>query len=106
MKDGIYRYAIRMHAPIGPRYGALELVLKNHMVSGALTMFSQTHPIFSGSFRDGALRFRGRMQTLLYDLLYEAEGTVDSRRVALQFHTEKGSFPAEGAADPDKERPT
>lgn len=106
MQDGTYRYALRMEVPIGPRYGAPELVLKNHVVSGALTMFSQTHPIFGGSFRDGVLGFRGQMQTLFYPLSYRAEGTVDSRRVALQFHTEKGCFPAEGAADPETERPT
>lgn len=101
MKDGTYHYAIQMQAPIGPRRGALELVLKNHMVSGALTMFSQTHPIFDASLNDGLLRFAGQMQTLRYFLPYQAEGTADSRQVNLLFRTEKGCFHATGTVDPE-----
>ena len=68
MRDGTYHYAIRLHAPIGLRYGMLELCIQDRTVSGALTMFSQTHPITDVCLQDGKLCFGGQMQTLLYFL--------------------------------------
>ena len=105
MRDGTYHYAIRLHAPIGLRYGMLELCIQDRTVSGALTMFSQTHPITDVCLQDGKLCFGGQMQTLLCFLPYRAQGTVDAGRVELELRTEKGCFRAEGSVDLDKEKP-
>ena len=95
MRDGTYHYAIRLHAPIGLRYGMLELCIQDRTVSGALTMFSQTHPITDVCLQDGKLCF----------LPYRARGTVDAGRVELELRTEKGCFRAEGSVDLEKEKP-
>ena len=80
MRDGTYHYAIRLHAPIGLRYGMLELCIQDRTVSG-------------------------QMQTLLCFLPYRARGTVDAGRVELELRTEKGCFRAEGSVDLEKEKP-
>ncbi|MGN1003009.1 MAG: hypothetical protein ACI4PC_09575 [Oscillospiraceae bacterium] len=109
MKNGVYHYSMKMSAPIGFRYGRLELDILDGRVGGFLTMFSKRLPIAEGSCRGGTLRFSGKMQTLLYPLLYKAEGTVNEESVRVVFHTDKkGRFPAEGTAvaEDDKEKQT
>lgn len=104
MQKGIYHYSLKMFAPIGLRYGALELDLQSGAGGGFLTMFSKQHPISDLCCRGGKLRFSGVMETLLYSLPYTAEGTADDRSVNVVFDTEKGRFHAEGAVvSTDKE---
>ena len=106
MQKGIYRYTLKMFAPIGPRYGALELDLQSGTGGGFLTMFSKRHPISDLCCRGGRVRFSGVMETLLYPLPYTAEGTADPRSVKVVFDTEKGRFPAEGASLPTEKEET
>lgn len=106
MNNGEYRYSLKMSAPIGLRYGKLELNILGEAVDGFLTMFSKRLPIMNGSCRGSSLQFSGSMETLLSPFPYTAEGTVDEERVQIMFSTDKGCFPAEGVAgiQDDKEK--
>ena len=93
-----YQYSLRMSAPIGTRYGALELNILGDTGDGFLTMFSRRLPISQLRCSAGHLTFSGTMQTLLYPLPYTADGTMDDSSVRVVFDTGKGRFPAEGTA--------
>ena len=96
MKNGTYQYSVKMSAPIGPRYGNLELNILDGSGNGFLTMFSRRLPVAEVRCRGGALSFSGIMETLLYPLPYTASGTVGARALQMVFRTSRGCFPAEG----------
>ncbi|MDD5937489.1 MAG: hypothetical protein PUC36_00520 [Clostridiales bacterium] len=81
MKSGVYQYSLKMIAPIGPRYGRLELHLLSGSGKGFLTMFSKRLPITEVHCCDETLRFSGIVEPLLYQLPYTAEGTVSSQAI-------------------------
>lgn len=96
MKDGIYRYALEMTAPLGKRKGELELIIKDRLVNGSLTMFTNTFPISQILLSGNRICFCGKMSTLSGAFPYEAEGTVNKSKVELLFRTDGGDFPAVG----------
>ncbi|MGN0628075.1 MAG: hypothetical protein ACI4IW_00385 [Oscillospiraceae bacterium] len=105
MKDGTYSYAIEMTAPLGKRKGLLEIVVRNELVNGFLTMFTNTAPIAKGLLSGRHISFSGDMKTLMDTFSYLAEGTVTSSGLDLVFRTEHGTYPAVGRpAIPDTRR--
>ena len=98
MKAGSYLYSLEMRVPIGQRHGKLELNILGEAGDGFLTMFTKRLPISEVNCSGKELRFSGVMETLLYRLPYTAQGTVDSKVVQVVFRTDRGCFPAEGAA--------
>ena len=96
MKDGIYRYVIEMTAPLGKRKGELELIVKDRLVNGFLTMFTNTIPITQALMSGNRIHFNGEMSTLAGAFSYEAEGTVSKSKIELLFRTDSGDYPAVG----------
>ena len=96
--NGIFRYTVEMRSPLGPRPGALELEVCEERINGTLTLFQQTHPIRSGRHTGSSISFSGMIQTLLYPLLYTADGQFSGEGIHLTLHTEKGSFGLTGTA--------
>jgi len=94
----MYRYTIEMAVPLGRRAGTLTLAVEGGLVTGSLTLFERSCPIWDGHLDGDRLRFCGEMQTLLYSLPYTADGTVSDRELNLTFETQKGKFSAKGAA--------
>ncbi|MGM9587756.1 MAG: hypothetical protein ACI3VA_09750, partial [Candidatus Limivicinus sp.] len=78
------------------RRGSLELVVREQIVDGKLTMFTRTLPILRGRCEGSQISFAGDMKTLTEMIPYRAEGTVNGSRIDILFTTRKGNYPAVG----------
>lgn len=96
MKDGAYQYTVEMTVPRGIRNGSLDIAIHSGALTGNLTMFTNTQPIFQGIYAGSGISFIGEMRTMTSVISYTAEGTISPTRLKLVFHTEHGDYPAIG----------
>lgn len=96
MRDGTYRYAIEMQAPLGPRTGELWLQLAREQLSGTLTLFRKTSPVLGKRAPDGKAELWGTMYTLMSAIEFEAIGRMTETGLSMDFVTDRGTFPTTG----------
>ena len=96
MKNGTYHYEVTMMVPLGKRNGTLKIAVLDDKMTGYLTMFTETLPITEGTCNGEQLTFSGQMKTLLNTFGYVADGIITQDQIELQFHTERGEYPAVG----------
>lgn len=67
-------YDIRMHTPLGERYGKLRAQVENGKLQGELSLLGKTQPIDGTVSADGLWEFQGKLITLLSIIDYRATG--------------------------------
>ena len=76
-------YDIRMHTPVGDRYGQLRAKVQNGTIQGELSLLGRKQPIHGAVREDGLWEFRGTLVTLLNIIHYCATGTVSENQLRL-----------------------
>ena len=96
MENGSYRYSLEMQTPLGLRRGELVLSKLGESLTGQLTMFLRTTPIFEGKLSGYYVSFSGEMKTMIKDIRYKAEGSLRGNKISVVFATPTCHFPAKG----------
>lgn len=92
-------YYAKVNTPRGIVDGKMILKQEGSKLSGTVQAMGMSTTFNNGYVNGNTCKFSGTIQTIIFNIRYEAIGVLEGNKLTLEIDTNKGKFKIEGFRD-------